>query len=279
VEGIPAAGAPLTWPDRVAVGDREHPTPILSGCPRPDGPERYGSWQTIDRVFRRWQLGGDPHRSAVSRSRGRVDRLDGAVDPTFAGTRRHVAGARRHAEAQVPPPVAETADHALRLSWAASRPRRARSPSSRTKAATVFSPSAGRPRAGPRRSGRHRAATTDGGRSCGRSVDAPGGTAGGGGAVYRRAEPRRAAPNARQAMVCRPSRRSLPAAMGTATATGSPHRRPRGPPDVGAVHAASAARRSPGASAPARPGRPRWTTPHRRRGSSPRLRPDPARPR
>ena len=87
------------------------------GCPWRDVPERYGTWQTIYGLFRRWQLHGIwaailTALQALGAEVGLIDWIV-AVDSTITRAHAHAAGARRHPETQVSPPTGEPADHAL----------------------------------------------------------------------------------------------------------------------------------------------------------------------
>lgn len=85
-------------------------------------PERYGSWQSIYGLFRRWQrediwaqiLAGLQQLGDAMKMIG----WDVSVDSTIVRAHQHAAGARRHPERQVEPPsadpaVVEPVDHGL----------------------------------------------------------------------------------------------------------------------------------------------------------------------
>jgi transposase len=87
------------------------------GAPWRDVPERYGHWQSIYQLFRRWQR---QHVWALVWSTllawadaGGLIRWDVSVDSTINRAHQHAAGARRHPAAQVEPPGDEPADHGL----------------------------------------------------------------------------------------------------------------------------------------------------------------------
>jgi transposase len=88
-----------------------------AGTPWRDVPERYGSWQSVYGLFRRWQRDG-----TWARILARLQQLgdaaglicwDVSVDSTIVRAHQHAAGARRDPASQVEPPGAEPADHAL----------------------------------------------------------------------------------------------------------------------------------------------------------------------
>jgi transposase len=88
-----------------------------TGCPWRDVPERYGTWQTIYGLFRRWQLTGVwaailTGLQARGAEAGLIDWVV-AVDSTITRAHAHAAGARRHPEQQASPPHGEPASHAL----------------------------------------------------------------------------------------------------------------------------------------------------------------------
>nr|WP_172633317.1 IS5 family transposase [Streptomyces sp. 6-11-2] len=90
-----------------------------TGAPWRDVPERYGPWQTVYGLFRRWQRDGTWHR-IVEQLQARADAeglitWDISVDSTIARAHQHAAGARKK-DLQVEPPggiFAEPADHGL----------------------------------------------------------------------------------------------------------------------------------------------------------------------
>jgi transposase len=87
------------------------------GAPWRDVPERYGHWQSIYALFRRWQ------REKVWAlvwstllawaDTGGLIRWDVSVDSTINRAHQHASGARRHPSEQVEPPGDEPPDHAL----------------------------------------------------------------------------------------------------------------------------------------------------------------------
>jgi transposase len=90
---------------------------IRTGCPWRDVPERYGTWQSIYGLFRRWQLTGSwaailSRLQALGAEAGLID-WTVSVDLTIVRAHSHAAGARRHPQAPVSPPTGEPANHAL----------------------------------------------------------------------------------------------------------------------------------------------------------------------
>ena len=72
-------GRPRRWTLRQLIDGIRFRT--RTGCPWRDVPERYGTWQSVYGLFRRWQLtgclGGDPDRAAGDERRGGADRVGG----------------------------------------------------------------------------------------------------------------------------------------------------------------------------------------------------------
>jgi transposase len=93
---------------------------IRTGCPWRDVPERFGPWQSVYGVFRRWQRDGT-WQQIVQRLQTLADDAGEIcwqvnVDSTIMRVHQHAAGARRDGAAQVEPPggvVEEPADHGL----------------------------------------------------------------------------------------------------------------------------------------------------------------------
>jgi transposase len=88
-----------------------------AGAPWRDVPERYGSWQSVYGLFRRWQREG-----TWARILARLQQLgdaaglicwDVSVDATIVRAHQHAAGARRDPASQIEPPGDEPADHGL----------------------------------------------------------------------------------------------------------------------------------------------------------------------
>jgi transposase len=94
---------------------------IRAGAPWRDVPERYGPWQSVYGLFRRWQRDGTWARvvtalQALADAAGHVT-WDVSVDSGTARAHQHAAGARRNGGGQKEPPggagSAEPGDHAL----------------------------------------------------------------------------------------------------------------------------------------------------------------------
>ncbi|MFE9743047.1 IS5 family transposase [Streptomyces sp. NPDC006477] len=91
-----------------------------TGIPWRDVPERYGPWETVYGLFRRWQRDGTWHRifeqlQAQADAEGLIT-WDISVDSTIARAHQHAAGARKGGSAGVEPPggvFAEPEDHGL----------------------------------------------------------------------------------------------------------------------------------------------------------------------
>ncbi|WP_461153850.1 IS5 family transposase [Saccharopolyspora tripterygii] len=90
---------------------------VRGGAPWRDVPERYGHWQSIYQLFRRWQREGVlpwilSALRAWAEQAGLID-WQVSVDSTINRAHQHAAGARRRPDEQVEPPGDEPADHAL----------------------------------------------------------------------------------------------------------------------------------------------------------------------
>ncbi|WP_425464687.1 IS5 family transposase [Nocardia yunnanensis] len=93
---------------------------IRCGSPWRDVPDRYGPWQTIYGLFRRWQRAGVwafifKAVQVFADAQGRII-WDVSVDSTIARAHQHAAGARRDGGEQAEPPGGveiEPDDHAL----------------------------------------------------------------------------------------------------------------------------------------------------------------------
>ncbi|MBB4935139.1 transposase [Lipingzhangella halophila] len=90
---------------------------VRTGAPWRDVPERYGSWQAVYGLFRRWQQAGvwqqiltalQARADAAGRITWQVN-----VDSTITRAHQHAAGARRNGPDQREPPRGEPGDHAL----------------------------------------------------------------------------------------------------------------------------------------------------------------------
>jgi len=108
-------GRPPTWSRRQLInGIRWR---IRTGAPWRDVPERYGSWQSVYGLFRRWQRDGTwaaiwAGLQQIADVAGLIT-WDVSVDSTIARAHQHAAGARRHPDLQREPPGDEPADHGL----------------------------------------------------------------------------------------------------------------------------------------------------------------------
>jgi len=112
-------GRPPVWSRRQLIdGIRWR---VRAGAPWRDVPARYGPWQTVYGLFRRWQRDGT-WRQAVTALQARADAAglitwDVSVDSTVARAHQHAAGARRDGDQQREPPggagAAGPADHGL----------------------------------------------------------------------------------------------------------------------------------------------------------------------
>jgi transposase len=111
----PSRGRPRIWTLRQLIdGIRWR---IRTGAPWRDVPERYGSWQSIYGLFRRWQRDG-VWAQVWAKLQQLADAAeliswDVSVDSTIARAHQHAAGARRRPDLQREPPGDEPADHGL----------------------------------------------------------------------------------------------------------------------------------------------------------------------
>jgi transposase len=108
-------GRPRRWTLRQLIDGIRFRT--RTGCPWRDVPERYGTWQSVYGLFRRWQLAGTwaaivTSLQALGAEAGLIDWVV-SVDSTINRAHQHAAGARRQPEEQAEPPIGEPADHAL----------------------------------------------------------------------------------------------------------------------------------------------------------------------
>lgn len=108
-------GRPPKWSRRQLVdGIRWR---VRVGAPWRDVPERYGHWQSIYHLFRRWQRDAVWTRIWIT-LQGFADAAglftwQLSVDSTINRAHQHAAGARHHPEEQVEPPGPEPTDHGL----------------------------------------------------------------------------------------------------------------------------------------------------------------------
>jgi transposase len=112
-------GRPRVWPRRQLIdGIRWR---VRTGAPWRDVPARYGPWQTVYGLFRRWQRDGTWAR-ILARLQALADAAGAicwqiSVDSTVCRAHQHAAGARRAGQQQREPPggagAAEPADRGL----------------------------------------------------------------------------------------------------------------------------------------------------------------------
>ena len=111
-------GRPRTWTRRQLIDGIRWRT--RTGSPWRDVPERYGPWQSVYGLFRRWQRDGT-WRKILTGLQARADAAglitwDVSVDSTVARAHQHAAGARNRGDLQAEPPGGvddEPADHGL----------------------------------------------------------------------------------------------------------------------------------------------------------------------
>jgi transposase len=111
-------GRPPTWTKRQLIdGIRWR---VRTGAPWRDIPDRYGPWQLVYGLFRRWQRNGT-WRRILTALQARADAAglitwDVSVDSTVARAHQHAAGARKRGDLQAEPPGGidhEPDDHGL----------------------------------------------------------------------------------------------------------------------------------------------------------------------
>lgn len=111
-------GRPPVWSRRQLIdGIRWR---VRTGAPWRDVPARYGPWQLVYGLFRRWQRDGT-WKTIVTALQGRADAAgritwDVSVDSTVARAHQHAAGARNRGDLQAEPPGGveeEPGDHGL----------------------------------------------------------------------------------------------------------------------------------------------------------------------
>ena len=99
-------GRPPKWPKRQLIdGIRWR---VRTGAPWRDVPPRYGPWQSVYGLFRRWQRDGTwaaivTALQALADAAGRIT-WDVSVDSATARAHQHAAGARRNSLLQKEPP-------------------------------------------------------------------------------------------------------------------------------------------------------------------------------
>jgi transposase len=113
-------GRPPEWTKRQLIdGIRWR---VRTGAPWRDVPERYGRWQTVYGLFRRWQRNGT-WRAVLTGLQGRADAAglitwDVSVDSTIARAHQHAAGARKRGICRPSRPAGWTPSRPITL-WAA----------------------------------------------------------------------------------------------------------------------------------------------------------------
>jgi transposase len=115
---VKKAGRPPKWTKRQLIdGIRWR---IRVGAPWRDVSDRYGAWQTVYGLFRRWQRDGVWAQvlTGLQMIADAADEIvwDVSVDSTVMRAHQHAAGARRDGDEQIEPPGGvenEPDDHAL----------------------------------------------------------------------------------------------------------------------------------------------------------------------
>ncbi|WP_394427123.1 IS5 family transposase [Streptomyces sp. SGAir0957] len=116
---LPAAGVSRRWPGRRRLVDGVR-WRVRTGVPWRDLPPEYGPWQTVYRLFRRWQRQGVWAR-LLTLLQARADKAglitwEVSVDSTICRAHQHAAGARRDGTGQKEAPggvAIEPDDHGL----------------------------------------------------------------------------------------------------------------------------------------------------------------------
>ena len=103
-------GRPPRWAKRQLINGIRWRT--RTGAPWRDVPPRYGPWQTVYGLFRRWQRDGTWKRiltqlQAEADARGLIT-WDVSVDATIARAHQHAAGARKRGTSSASPPAGST---------------------------------------------------------------------------------------------------------------------------------------------------------------------------
>ena len=114
-------GRPPKWTKRQLIDGIRWRTRV--GAPWRDVPARYGRWQTVYGLFRRWQRDGTWTR-ILAGLQARADAaglitLDVSVDTTIARGHQHAAGARKRGISKSSRPVAWLASSRPTTPWAA----------------------------------------------------------------------------------------------------------------------------------------------------------------
>jgi transposase len=112
------SGRPPKWSKRQLIDGARWRS--RTGAPWRDVPARYGSWQSVYGLFRRWQRGGTWWRLLIGLqvSADAVGLIvwDVSVDSTIVRAHQHAGGARTDPAGQIEPPggvESEPADHGL----------------------------------------------------------------------------------------------------------------------------------------------------------------------
>lgn len=114
-------GRPPKWPRRQLIdGIRWR---IRAGAPWRDVPDRYGPWESVYGLFRRWQRDGTWRQlltalQALADAAGRVV-WDVSVDSTVARAHQHAAGARKRGTCRSSHPAGWTGTSRQITRWVA----------------------------------------------------------------------------------------------------------------------------------------------------------------
>jgi transposase len=113
-------GRPRTWTRRQLIDGIRWRT--RAGTPWRDVPERYGPWQTVYGLFRRWQRDGT-WAQILAALQARADAAglitwDVSVDSTVARAHQHAAGARKRGICKPSPPAGSRLSRKI-MGWAA----------------------------------------------------------------------------------------------------------------------------------------------------------------
>jgi transposase len=114
------SGRPPTWSKRQLIDGIRWRT--RTGAPWRDVPARYGPWQTVYGLFRRWQRDGTwqrilTHLQAQADAKGLIT-WEVSVDSTIARAHQHAAGARKGGPASAKNRAASTTSPST-MGWGA----------------------------------------------------------------------------------------------------------------------------------------------------------------
>lgn len=114
-------GRPPKWTKRQLIDGIRWRTRV--GSPWRDVPARYGRWQTVYGLFRRWQRDGTWAR-ILAGLQARADQAglitwDVSVDTTIARAHQHAAGARKRGICSASRPAASTPSSRPTMRWVA----------------------------------------------------------------------------------------------------------------------------------------------------------------